>query len=639
MVSNRRVDIKKILSEPDLRRKLMVETIQATQAREGIETTEEQANKAYYIVTEAEQSSFFGLRSFRGSKDAPDAREVMFCKAIQGSAKGVRFDIRRSDFRSLVYSPLAYEWVYILGPIFHDNVPLDPSYADARQGLISTEAERFVRYHWEVSNSAMKHWVPYAKGGDFSRFYSDLNLVFDWTDNGAEIKSIAAERYGSASRTVKCEEYYFRPGITWVEKTVKGMNARILPGGAIFNVAGPSAFPKKEGQTHYLLGILNSNLVQACLLCFSTRSWGAQYVGKVPIATPDSLHEKVIAEHAATIHDAKSWWDEGNEVSTRFSEPWLLRSDVTDATSPVSQRLAGLSSAEAELTRKVQGRYAELNYEVYRLYGVTDKTRERIENYLGQRPTEDIWPQMENKDADQKRMEHVYRLLSYIVKRVVENDQDGIVPFISISNDTSLVDRVHEQLEALFPQQQIAQVESQIVNELKKRVRGFKRVESISQWLENIFFDYHSALYEKRPVIWHIASKTVGSGTAAFGVFVNYHKFDKNCMAKLRGSYVRDAIGLCRREAGLAFKEGRNEDQVEWQARLEEIADLDERLRLIQEGHHEGKNEGENDFRILTPWKSVDKRPKGWDPDIDDGVKVNIQPLQKARVLRVQKVV
>src|SRR5687767_11185155 len=116
MASNRRVDIKRILSDPALRRKLMVETIQATQAREGIETTEEQADKAYYIVTEAEQASIFGLTPFRGGKEKADAREEMFVRCLQGRADQARFDIRRADFRSLVYSPLAYEWVYVLGP-------------------------------------------------------------------------------------------------------------------------------------------------------------------------------------------------------------------------------------------------------------------------------------------------------------------------------------------------------------------------------------------------------------------------------------------------------------------------------------------------------------------------------------------
>lgn len=42
-----RVPIKKILADPVLRRKLMVGAIQAIQNREGINTTVEQAERAY----------------------------------------------------------------------------------------------------------------------------------------------------------------------------------------------------------------------------------------------------------------------------------------------------------------------------------------------------------------------------------------------------------------------------------------------------------------------------------------------------------------------------------------------------------------------------------------------------------------
>lgn len=54
-MSSKRVDLKKILADSDLRRKLMVSTIQATQAREGIQTTVAQANRAYYVVTEGKR--------------------------------------------------------------------------------------------------------------------------------------------------------------------------------------------------------------------------------------------------------------------------------------------------------------------------------------------------------------------------------------------------------------------------------------------------------------------------------------------------------------------------------------------------------------------------------------------------------
>jgi hypothetical protein len=46
-MSNRRVNIQEIIGNPELRRKLMVDSIIATQAREGITTTREQAEAAY----------------------------------------------------------------------------------------------------------------------------------------------------------------------------------------------------------------------------------------------------------------------------------------------------------------------------------------------------------------------------------------------------------------------------------------------------------------------------------------------------------------------------------------------------------------------------------------------------------------
>jgi hypothetical protein len=172
------------------------------------------------------------------------------------------------------------------------------------------------------------------------------------------------------------------------------------------------------------------------------------------------------------------------------------------------------------------------------------------------------------------------------------------------------------------------------VNELRRKVKGNDRVESIREWLENIYFDYHTSLYKNRPIFWHISSKQ-GKGPAAFSALVHYHRFDKERMAKLRGVYLRDTLGVFRREAALANQEGRGEDRLEWQAKVEEVEELDRRLKQVQEGFHQGLE----DFRILTPWKTEAERPKGWDPDINDGVKVNIEPLQRAGVLRIPEVV
>lgn len=49
-MKNKRINIKSILCDKVLRKELMISTIQAIQAREGIDTTFEQASQAYNKV-------------------------------------------------------------------------------------------------------------------------------------------------------------------------------------------------------------------------------------------------------------------------------------------------------------------------------------------------------------------------------------------------------------------------------------------------------------------------------------------------------------------------------------------------------------------------------------------------------------
>ena len=628
MARNERVNMKAILADPDLRRKLMVRTIQATQAREGIETTEEQAECAYYVVTEGERATFLDLERFRATKiGEADRRHEMFARGLSEELDRLRFDVRRSDFATIESSPLAYRRVGIVAHVFRDAVSLEPGWGLARQGKATADDARWVRCFWEIANDPT--WVPFAKGGDFCRFYSDTYLRLDWKEEHRE----ALKASGNGLPSLK---HYFKPGLTWPRRTQRGFNLRIMPQGCIFADKGPVIFPVRERDKWFLLGLANSAPAEYLLKgLMSFGSWEVGVVKRLPVPQPAAHQHERVGTIAREIHDAKATWDRCNETSTRFERPWLVHDH---AQLNIAEHLEQIARHEVEEEDRIRHLYSELNDEVYKLYGLPDSTRAIIEETLGERPPEVLWPQMERKTAEQKRMEHVWRLLSYAVKRVVEADAGGVVPFAPLAGETSLLDRVHQELAVLFLEQDVNQVEVEISNELKRRVKGYKHAASIREWLENVYFDYHAALYKKRPVIWHMASSQ-GRAPFAFGALCHYHRFDANHMAKLRSSHLRDAIETFRREAALAGREGRAEDRIELQARLEEAQALDRKLQAVQEGHHDGPEGGDRDYRILTPWKSADERPAGWDPDIDDGVKVNVAPLQKAGVLRSGRVV
>lgn len=628
-MSSNRINVKALLADPDLRRKLMVSTIQATQAREGIETSPEQADRAYYVVTEAERTAFFELERFKGGKKGDkDKRHEMFVKSLRTQDEMVRHDIARRDFASIDGSPLAYRRVSLVASVFRDYPPLEPAWGIARQGKATADDTRWLRLRWEVTG---RHgWVNFAKGGDFSRFYYDHDLMLDWREeHRAELKA--------SGNGLPSLELYFRPGITWPRRTAKGFNARRMPVGCVFADKGPALFAKFELDEDFLLGILNSIEFEFLFTTKTSFSWEVGIIKTLPIPRPTSEQHKLISSLAREIYDAKASWDEGNELSARFSSPWCVHQNLVQGSTTLADRLDGIEKYHAAQNAKIATAYDKLNLEVYRLYGVSDVARVQLEQIMGERAPEIIWPQMEGKTSEQKRMEHVWRLLSFAVKRVVEVDDDGIVAFGRSTGDTPLVERVREELAALFPGRDESQIEVEIVNELRRSVKGYRKCATLDDWLANAFFEYHTNLYKSRPIYWHIASAQ-GAAPFAFGAIVHYHRFDKNRMAKLRANYVRDTIEELRRDAGLADKAGRTDDRVELQARLEEVQALDKKLQQIQEGYHEGPEGGEHDFRILTPWKEPSDRPRGWVPDLDDGVKVNITPLDRAGVLRVKGV-
>ncbi|WP_211530106.1 hypothetical protein [Methanocalculus chunghsingensis] len=60
--------------------------------------------------------------------------------------------------------------------------------------------------------------------------------------------------------------------------------------------------------------------------------------------------------------------------------------------------------------------------------------------------------------------------------------------------------------------------------------------------------------------------------------------------------------------------------------RLVAALDLKTRLKKILEG--------EDPYDIFIRWKPLHEQPIGWDPDLNDGIRLNIRPFVEAGVLR-----
>ena len=137
---------------------------------------------------------------------------------------------------------------------------------------------------------------------------------------------------------------------------------------------------------------------------------------------------------------------------------------------------------------------------------------------------------------------------------------------------------------------------------------------SLDNWLRNQFFEGHCKLFRYRPFIWHIWD---GRRRDGFHALVNYHKLaegdgnGRRLLESLTYSYLGD--WLARQQDGVKRGEGGAED------RLAAALELQKRLVAILEG--------EPPFELFVRWKPIEEQSIGWEPDINDGVRLNIRPF------------
>lgn len=136
------------------------------------------------------------------------------------------------------------------------------------------------------------------------------------------------------------------------------------------------------------------------------------------------------------------------------------------------------------------------------------------------------------------------------------------------------------------------------------------KAKSIEEWLRDEFFEQHCELFHHRPFIWHVWD----GRKDGFHALVNYHKLDHATLQKLTYTYLGNWIHDQEADAK-ADKPGAAE-------RLQAAQQLQAELAKILEG--------EAPYDLFVRWKPLSKQPIGWNPDINDGVRLNIRPFLQA---------
>ncbi len=203
-----------------------------------------------------------------GARSAEEKELLLRRTAQQGSRS--RYSIKQSKLASLPMTPFCY-WIgdHLLeimaeGPHARDFVSI-------RQGTQTADNDRFVRSFWEVEANSKHRWFPFAKGGGYRKWAGNADLLVDWEDSGARIKSYIADRYpylhGNWGMVVRNERFYGDPGATFSQMSGGSLGVRMMESGWIFSAKGPAVFPLAEHELEFIsaVAVLNSRVVSYAL--------------------------------------------------------------------------------------------------------------------------------------------------------------------------------------------------------------------------------------------------------------------------------------------------------------------------------------------------------------------------------------
>jgi hypothetical protein len=181
-------------------------------------------------------------------------------------------------------------------------------------------------------------------------------------------------------------------------------------------------------------------------------------------------------------------------------------------------------------------------------------------------------------------------------------DANGVVPLNAIAGAASATDRLRALLADAYGTEWSAAKLQELLGEW----------DSLEEWLRDGFFEEHCRLFQQRPFVWHVWD----GRKDGFHALVNYHKLaapngeGRQTLEKLIYTYLGRWIERQTDEV----RNGKEGADARFTAALHLKAELEKIL------------EGEKPYDIFIRWKPLHEQPIGWEPDLNDGVRLNIRP-------------
>ena len=191
------------------------------------------------------------------------------------------------------------------------------------------------------------------------------------------------------------------------------------------------------------------------------------------------------------------------------------------------------------------------------------------------------------------------------VARLSEADAYGLLPLVPVLGERSLADRLRAYCAAAWGENWTSGSEAALIASACERAKEKPPKQlTFDAWLRSHAARQHAKLFHDRPFLWWITDGRLDG----FTVVAHYHCLDRASLERVAYSMLNDWID----------RQGdhpRGEAARILQAKLARILD------------------GEKPYDIFVRWKPLERQPLGWQPDLDDGVRLDIRPFVEAGVL------
>lgn len=236
-----------------------------------------------------------------------DGYKGTYCRLIEPTSQqgkedmflagGNRYFVNQDNFAKIPGRPVAY-WAST-GAL--ENYVCMGSVSDmgeGRIGLITGDANRFLRLWSEVDfkrigfdihsneesvKSGLK-WFPTQKGGDFRKWYGNLDYIVNWENDGYEMKY---DNY--MGKRVRSHNYNgdlgFKKAITWTTISSGNFACRFSGDGFIYDTAGPFFHVTDDRKLYMLLAFLDSKVANFYLKIMNpTINFPPGYIQAIPFS-------------------------------------------------------------------------------------------------------------------------------------------------------------------------------------------------------------------------------------------------------------------------------------------------------------------------------------------------------------------